>query len=456
MANPLRKGIALPDQLDVIDPFSSPPVKATRPNDYRVEIPRLDNGQPYEYNRQFCVFDSTTRALRVFVDWAKVQPNQPSPADHGGSWEQIRQSPVLRALDQRLAAMNYDSAHYGGMYGITIIVCVYSRVPGWANGTPVPYTQSGCAWRDSATCNPANPLNDPGKGPDYKFPTAVDTLSPYAYFVSHLLTRYSPGAAVNPGGPQMDGVRFGNPEGAWVNLIECWNEPNRQNWPLDSAACIAATMMQTSEAYSSFWQTQAPAGVTVPGILGPATADVIEDELDGGSDPHAKFRDYRTFTDQVLTNLSGWTPTKYVGWSHHNYRDVELGLNGARAKDVIQKLYAKNWKGAGADRWLWLTEGGTNLKKMLNDNPAWRGLDPYDPSIYTTIRNLQAARLQANFDSMKATPEVVLWMQWLIHDSPANSAFQSALRDNWISPPNRPLGAERPAYDTYRNFPTTI
>ena len=143
--------------------------------------------------------------------------------------------------------------------------------------------------------------------------------------------------------------------------------------------------------------------------------------------------DWLTFTSQLLDALAGWRPPVPVYWSQHNYKDVkyEDAPLTSRAKQTIDLLYAKNWKGA-ADRKLWLTEGGYNLGTTWADAAA---------------RDAQAAKIKKSFDAMRTVPEVVMWTQHGINDL-ANNSFKSGLRDDFdYSLPGS--GSARPAWSTW-------
>jgi hypothetical protein len=143
--------------------------------------------------------------------------------------------------------------------------------------------------------------------------------------------------------------------------------------------------------------------------------------------------DWKAFTSKLLDALATFRPIVPVYWSQHNYKDVKYEDPAAtsRAKQTIDMLYAKNWKGGG-DRNLWLTEGGYNMGSQWAD-PA--------------TRDAQAAKIQKSYNEMKAIPEVVLWTQHGINDIPGN-IFKSGLRDDFDYSLPGP-GTARPAWYTW-------
>lgn len=170
-------------------------------------------------------------------------------------------------------------------------------------------------------------------------------------------------------------------------------------------------------------------------ILGPAA-------LDSPDPPSSKpdvYTDWRTFTEGVLDELASFRPRVPVGWSAHNYKDVKYDAvaETSRAKQTVDLLYAKNWRGGG-DRSLWLTEGGLNMGSSWADDAT---------------RQRQAEKITANYDEMLKVPDVVLWTQHVINDVTGNS-FKSGLRDDFVYSPAGP-GQKRPSYDAWCALPLT-
>lgn len=142
----------------------------------------------------------------------------------------------------------------------------------------------------------------------------------------------------------------------------------------------------------------------------------------------------------MLDALADFRPRVMVFWSQHNYRDIarEESKDNSRAKQVVDLLYAKNWKGGG-DRNLWLTEGGYNMGSNWADSAT---------------RDLQASRINQNFEEMRLLPDVFLWTQHVINDVTGNS-FKSGLRDDFIYSPAGP-GPKRPSWETWRTAPGAL
>jgi len=89
----------------------------------------------------------------------------------------------------------------------------------------------------------------------------------------------------------------------------------------------------------------------------------------------------------------------------------------SRAKQTVDLLYAKNWKGGG-DRYVWLTEAATT-------------------STATGRPGARRAQAEKSVDFARcADPEIYMWTQHVINDTFANN-FKSGLRDNFDPPAAR-------------------
>ncbi|HEX4718259.1 MAG TPA: hypothetical protein VH300_07000 [Thermoleophilaceae bacterium] len=360
------------------------------PNDYR-----------YWGNREYFK-NSATTWVKLWVSWYDLQQAY-AQTSRDNSWNNLTQSGTgsayLRRLDGQVRAANDD--------GVKVIVTIYQAFPTWA---------SGATGQD--------PLSS--KGPERKLPSNLSTNGPWAWFVGYLSARYN--GAYNSSGPHKPGNResssayYGNPSRAKANAIEIVNEPNTLYWPMDNIVGSTATMMRTAATVSSQWGRQT--------ILAPATGD----SPDPGAARAGVSMDWKTFTSQLLDVLAGWVPPVPVYWSQHNYKDVkyEDPALTSRAKQTIDLLYAKNWKGRGGDRNLWLTEGGYNLGSSWADPAA---------------RDAQATKIQRSVAAMRTLPQVVLWTQHGINDIPSNS-FKSGLRDDFDYALPGP-GAARPAWSAW-------
>jgi hypothetical protein len=367
--------------------------------------PLREDNHPNDYrswgNRQYFK-DSRTGWVKLWVSWYDLEQAYPQTA-RDGMWNNLTGSAVgsayLRRLDGQIRAANDD--------GMRTIVTIYQAFPTWA---------SGATGQD--------PLSS--KGAERKLPTNLTTTGAWAWFVGYLSARYN--GAYNATGPHKPAKRetssayYGNPSRAKLDAIEIVNEPNTLYWPMDNIVRSTATMMRTAATVSSQWGHQT--------ILGPATSD----SPDPGAARAGVSMDWQAFTSQLLDALAGWTPPVPVYWSSHNYKDVKYEDPPAtsRAKQTIDLLYAKAWKGVGGDRNLWLTEGGYNLGSSWADPAA---------------RDAQAAKIAKSYNAMRTLPEVVMWTQHAINDL-ANNGFKSGLRDDFDYSLPGP-GSARPAWSTW-------
>jgi hypothetical protein len=364
---------------------------------------RADN-HPNDYrswgNRQY-FRDSRSGWAKLWVSWYDLQQGYVATS-RDSSWNNLTGSATgsayLKRLDGQIRAANDD--------GVRVIITIYQAFPTWA---------TAAAGQD--------PLSS--KGAERKLPTNLTTNGPWAWFVSYLSARYD--GAYNATGPhkpvkkETSSAYYGNPSRAKAEVLEVVNEPNTLYWPMDNIAGATATMMRTAATLSSQWGRQT--------ILAPATSD----SPDPGAARAGVSMDWRAFTTQVLDALAGWLPPVPVYWSAHNYKDVKYEDPAAtsRAKQTIDLLYAKNWKGV-SDRNLWLTEGGYNLGSTWTD---------------PTARDAQAAKITKSFQEMRTLPEVVMWTQHGINDIAGNS-FKSGLRDDFNYALPGP-GTARPAWSAW-------
>lgn len=364
-----------------------------------------DHPQDYRLwgNREYLRDDSETHWVKLWVSWYELQEGF-KPRSQTDSWKQLNSAPngqnYLKRLDRQVKAANDD--------GAGVIICLQQAFPTWSSG---------------ATGTDPNS----SKAASQKVPNDLSPNGPWAWFISHLSARYN--GTYNSSGPRdpnrKDSRSFGNPDKALAHAIEVSNEPNTLYWPQENIHKRAAQMIRTGEELSFQWGRQT--------IVGPATLD----SPDPVSTRPLVSTDWKTFTEGVLAELADFRPRVMVSWSMHNYRDLAREESGAtsRAKQVIDLLYANNWKGGG-DRNLWLTEGGYNM-----------GTNWTNP----TTRDLQASRIAKNFEEMRLLPDVFLWTQHVINDVTGNS-FRSGLRDDFIYSPAGP-GPKRPSWDTWRQAP---
>jgi hypothetical protein len=332
------------------------------------------------------------KAARLMIQWKRMQPTG------FGTWEETFRYHAANPgpwayWDDVIAAANADGAAWGGSQLLWVILTLDSAYPYFSNGTPTNYAPDGtCNWRDPATCTGPS---DQGKGPETKFPDDVSTTSPWAHWVNYLLCRYKYGVAPNPTGPTPDGQIYGNPKGAYIHFLEVCNEPNRQMWPLSNCACKVATMMQTATV------TSAANGNAF--ILGPGTSD--------GDGDNPKQQDWDAFTRSVLAVLQNWTPPWPLFWSHHNYSDIKQTTTN-RVGLVRDYQNQFNFKGAGADRSIFLTEGGFDMNPSIAANEG-----------------TQAAKIDNVYTQLTLMPSVKLWCNHIINNVNVNSGFWSGLRN---------------------------
>jgi hypothetical protein len=194
---------------------------------------------------------------------------------------------------------------------------------------------------------------------------------------------------------------------------------------MDDVVGATAAMVRSAEALSYRYGQQA--------ILAPATSDVP----DPGGEVAGVSMDWKTFESALLDELASFRPRVPVYWSHHNYNDVknEDPAATSRARQTVDLLYAKNWKGGG-DRDVWLTEGGYDL-----------GGDWADPA----ARQAQAAKIQWSFGQMRTIPEIYMWTQHAINDTFADN-FRSGLRDSFDYLVPGP-GPPRPSWSAWLALP---
>jgi hypothetical protein len=363
------------------------------PNDYR------DWG-----NRRY-FRDSGTGWVKLWVSWYDLQQSHPATS-LADSWDNLDTAPGgerwLRRLDAQIKAANDD--------GVRVIVTVYQAFPTWASGATGP-----------------DPLS--AKGAERKLPADLTPDGPWGWFIGYLSARYN--GAYNAAGPHRAGngetsaAWFGNPERAQADALEVVNEPNTLYWPMDDVVGATAAMVRSAEALSYRYGQQA--------ILAPATSDFP----DPGGALAGVSMDWRSFESALLDQLASFRPRVAVYWSHHNYNDVgnEDSAATSRAKQTVDLLYEKNWKGGG-DRYVWLTEGGYDL------GGAWA-----DPA----ARQAQADKIQWSFGQMRTIPEIFVWTQHAINDTFADN-FKSGLRDNfdYLLPG---LGPPRPSWSTWLALP---
>jgi hypothetical protein len=236
--------------------------------------------------------------------WANWPQIQPSSAPPGGSPGSQEHNRLL-SLDQQITAARANGR---------LVILVSWQYPSWAGG------------------NNGNTM-----------PTDFGPSSPWANWTRFLYQRYRPGGSV---------------AGADIQILEICNEPNygQPQAPagLPTVWRRVAQMFQRAQAIGLDY------GHSIH-LAGPGTADTTSSS--------STITPYSTFTDNVLNELSsvGFAGHSRFIWSHHNYRDVEVGYSN-RAVAVRTKLQGR-WTGYAEGNYpmLFITEGGARLNQIKSD-----------------------------------------------------------------------------------------
>jgi hypothetical protein len=375
------------------------------------------DSDPHDYrlygNREF-IIDSNTRWVKLWISWAQMQQHYTAaPTSAMDSWNRLSTDLVsarkLARLDEIVKKINSDSAMLESQ-GRGRIACFLTL-----GGNP---TWAAAPATDDETYRY-------GRNYDTKWPDNRTTDGPWAWFLSYLMLRY-----IAPPKPP------GNSLGAWINGIEIINEANHLWWPQNLSGCCVVDLMKTAENLAAFWGW----GQTGQALFAPGTLDSPDPGYTTAS--NRRFTDYWTFTDGVLAALANWYPRVYVGWSHHNYRDIAQRQIG-RVADVDNLLHNRNWRGGG-DRYVWLTEGGYDMASTC--------VSPCQPPNYVVNpgeRDKQRDLIRDNFNWMRVFTDVPMFTQHAIHDASWQD-FKSAIRENFDYGTATP-GAPRPAWGMWRN-----
>jgi hypothetical protein len=326
-----------------------------------------------------------TTFVSLWLGWPTVQPLAPAPFTHEQAFADLASptgpaAPAFAALDAQIARANAD--------GREVALTLYQAFPDWTRAP-------GSA--------PAPPQL--AAVPDDRSPGG-----PWAWLVAYLCARYARGGA-------------GNPAGAHVDWLQPMNEPNLTWWPQRSPSYPGGTIAGAVAELARSAATVAAATPGSPGLLLPATSDVVSAASTHGTP-------WDVFSDELLARLRGWEPGVPVGWSQHNYADVKLGPQADgrwRAERLLDLQRAHGWPEPS----VWLTEGGyqfgvrregwiaPNLERWVVD-PA-KTHDPAHPDAYAE----QTAAIQANWNAMAQLP-VRAWTQYQVNDRDVR--FQSSLR----------------------------
>lgn len=375
--------------------------------------------------------------------------------------------PLIRYLDQTIKLANstprWDYPISDASAPKTgVILGVYQDAPVWS------------WWNGSAASAPYESHGiDEGK-PRQHFPNDLGTDSPYGWFIRYLIARYNggitspfPGLSAQPAGTP----KRGNPDGAYIHMLEPLNEPNYALWPQAGATCAAATAITTCESWCRYYsQTYNIAPIWT---LGPGTADKNNSKPFPDGDGY-EWQGCEGFTEGVAAQLRGLPLEAPVRWSHHNYHDIEDLVDTANpprlrsyadsnVSKVEQKLEETEFLAAGigwnvgAPRDIWLTEGTYRMsgRGELVDPFGYysRPTDPNHPESRYAEQGRQRDHIANNYEEMRAHADTVLWTQHILLDgSLAGDDPTYALREPWRGPPVNGPGLKRRAWEKFRSY----
>jgi hypothetical protein len=364
-----------------------------------------------------------TTWIKVWVAWSQLQGEYTRPLTMAESWDQLNAGVPgtpgygLRVTDEQVAAANDD--------GVKVVLCLQHDAPLWA------------------TRLPGDPELEPPPRHNVtqRLPRETGPQSPFGWFVAQMCARYRRGAPANMRGPRVAShgelelpwldAGSGNPSGAFVDAIEIGNEPNLMSWPQEEAPRAAAEMLRTADEWS--------ARVGGPMVLGPATSDT-----DGRPGVRTNYLD---FTRAVLRELAGWRPRGRVGWSHHNYADMDDGTT-ERLGRVRDALEAAGWP----DRSIWLTEGGYDATPHRAPQTSVTDRERRRQARVIAVGYAAAAAFSAAAEREGRIGLIPTFAQHVIHDqgTPTNT-FKSGLRDDFDFD-RQTVGARRPAWFAWRDL----
>jgi hypothetical protein len=364
-----------------------------------------------------------TRWIKLWVAWSQLQGQFTRPLMMAESWDQLNAGVPgtpgygLRVTDDQVAAANAD--------GVKVLLCLQHDAPLWATRLP----------GDPDLAPP------PRHNDTQQLPREAGPDSPFGWFVAHMCARYRRGVPANMRGPRVEvpgelhlpglDPGAGNPSGAFADAIEIGNEPNLTAWPQSEAPRVAAEMLRTADEWS--------ARLEGPMVIGPATSD---------TDGRAGIRtNYLDFTVAVLRELAGWRPRRRVGWSHHNYGDMDDGTT-ERLGRVRDALEAAGWP----DRSIWLTEGGYDATPHGTPQTLVTGREKRRQARVIADGYAQAAAFSAAADREGRTGLLPVFAQHVIHDqATATNTFKSGLRDDFDFD-QQTVGGRRPSWFAWRDL----
>jgi hypothetical protein len=351
-----------------------------------------------------------TTFVALWLGWPTVQALAPDPFTRAQAFADIGNpagpaAATFAALDAQIARANAD--------GREVALTLYQAFPDWTSSPAV------------GSAPPNRALVPADRSPD----------GPWAWLVAYLCARYARGGA-------------GNPAGAQIDWLQPMNEPNLTWWPQRSSSYPGGTIAGAVAELARSAATVAAEVAGGPGLLLPATADVV-------SVASSRATPWDVFSEELLAHLRGWEPGVPVGWAQHNYADVKHGPEADgrwRVERLLELQHAYDWPEPS----VWLTEGGYQFGVRRDgwiapDVERWvvdpdRTRDPSHPDVFAE----QAAALTANWTAMSQLP-VRLWTQYQVNDRDVR--FQSGLRGPvQDTPAGRVL--HDPPYPAYGLWPT--
>ncbi len=361
--------------------------------------------------------DTGTRWVHMWADWPSLEP----AAGALDSWK-------LESLDAQVAAVRGD--------GRKAMLTMY-RFPGWANGTDALTAEQLAATMPDR--RGANQADTQAKPLEYRYPTDLSESGPWARFLEMLLRRYA----------------------GKVDVVQICVKPNHKLWPQQGPSTTSdpyapgpVTIYDTvAQMFVTAQAIQTRVGSSAPVLAGPTSSDTTNS--DRLSTP------YDMFTSQLLTKLAarGFKPGPRFAYSHHSHNDLaydhgpgstspDAATNPTRLKNraaEVRKRLVKKWAGwpdANADKpQLMLTEAAVTLGQI---ETHW-GLSSRADQLAK-----QAELLKRSWDRMVQNKGdgagIAMLSHYLLH---TDVHFDCGLCE-------RPEagGATRPAYATWKSFPT--
>lgn len=396
---------------------------------------------------------SRTPYVRMWVAWPYLQPKDASdpatntvhkvpypdpwtvgvnaslydqPGNEAHVWTNMTPQRYLFHLD--------DTIIQARRAGLKIILTLF-LTPYWAN-----------AARRNNNYNEANPYYCP--------PNTANPGSPWANIAAYLLTRYC-GLSNDP--------RFGGYAGRWrwIDFFEVCNEPNGQWWPQSDTTNdqrgvrrlpdLAAEMMATARGITG--------AAGQPIILGPATSDG-----DSGTP-------YSTFTSRMLQWFwnNGFREDRSIGWSHHNYKDIEVPRAGTSSSTSVingqldayvsrSQIPGRGWRGWGGDDTnpgqIFLTEGGAR-RELLGTSASEATKDSWQND---KINNHWDRLIQSGpGDAGRGVASICNYLMWSFKTDRFDTGL-CKLNEFWTEQPGYlgreyalPADASRPVFNTWKN-----